>query len=84
MSINAENVQSSENEEGEEMKVSSHLNDCKWYSNIIYFLQTLSVPSDLTKTQKRALKLKAINFCINDKLLFWKNPIGLLLRCVNQ
>jgi hypothetical protein len=84
MSINAENVQSSENKEGEEMQVSAHLADCKWYSHIIHFLQTLSVPSDLTKTQRRALKLKAINFCINDNLLFWKNPIGLLLRCVNQ
>jgi hypothetical protein len=38
----------------------------------------------LTKTQRRALKLRAINFCINDNLLFWTNPIGLLLRCVNQ
>jgi hypothetical protein len=38
----------------------------------------------LTKTQGRALKLKAINFCINGNLLFWKNPIGLLLRCINQ
>jgi hypothetical protein len=84
MSIDAENVLSSENKEGEEMQVSAHLADCKWYSHIIQFLQTLSVPSDLTKTQRRALKLKAINFCINDNLLFWKNPIGLLLRCVNQ
>jgi hypothetical protein len=84
VSINAENVQSSENKEGEEMQVSAHLADCKWYNHIIHFLQTLSVPSDLTKTQGRALKLKAINFCINDNLLFWKNPIGLLLRCVNQ
>jgi hypothetical protein len=66
------------------MQVSAHLADCKWYSHIIHFLQTLSVPSDLTKTQRRALKLKAINFCINDNLLFWKNPIGLLLRCINQ
>jgi hypothetical protein len=84
MSINVENVQSSKNREGEEMQVSTHLADCKWYNHIIHFLQTLSVPSDLTKTQRRALKLKAINFCINDNLLFWKNPIGLLLRCVNQ
>jgi ribonuclease HI len=84
VSINADNVQSSEDKEGEEMQVSAHLADCKWYSHIIHFLQTLSVPSDLTKTQGRALKLKAINFCINGNLLFWKNPIGLLLRCINQ
>ena len=66
------------------MQVSAHLANCKWYSHIIHFLQTLSVPSDLTKTQGRALKLKAMNFCINGNLLFWKNPIGLLLRCINQ
>jgi hypothetical protein len=51
---------------------------------LFIFLQTLSVPSDLTKTQGRALNLKAMNFCINDNLLFWKNLIGLLLRCINQ
>jgi hypothetical protein len=84
VSINADNVQSSEDKEGEEMQVSAHLADCKWYSHIVHFLQTLSVPSDLTKRQGRSLKLKAMNFCINGNLLFWKNPIGLLLRCINQ
>jgi hypothetical protein len=66
------------------MKVSVHLANCKWYNHIIHFLQTLSVPSDLTRTQGRDLKLKDMNFCINGNLLFWKNPIGLLLRCINQ
>jgi hypothetical protein len=84
VSVNADNVQSSEDKEGGEMQVSAHLTNCKWYSHIIHFLQTLSVPSDLTKTQGRDLKLKAMNFCINGNLLFWKNPIGLLLRCMNQ
>jgi hypothetical protein len=84
MSIDAENVPSDENNKGKGMQVSAHLADCKWYSHIIQLLQTLSVPSYLTKTRRRALKLRAVNFCINDNLLFWKNPIGLLLRCVNQ
>jgi ribonuclease HI len=84
MNIDAENVPSVEDKEDERMQVSAHIADCEWYSSIIRFLQTLSVPSDLTKTQRRALKLRAINFCITDNLLFWKNPIGLLLRCVNQ
>jgi len=70
MSIDAENVLSSENKEGEGMQVSAHLVDCKWYSHIIQFLQTLSIPSDLTKTQRRDLKLKSRNFYINDNLLF--------------
>jgi hypothetical protein len=70
VSINAENIQSSEDKKGEKKQVSAHLDDCKWYSHIIQFLQTLSIPLDLTKTQRRALKLKAINLCINDNLLF--------------
>jgi hypothetical protein len=84
VSVNEDNVQYSEDKISEEMQVSAHLANCKWYSHIIHFLQTLSVPSYLTKTQGRALKLKAMNFCINGNLLFWKNPIGLLLRCINQ
>jgi ribonuclease HI len=84
MNIDAENVPSVEDKEGEKMQVSAHIADCEWYSSIVQFLQTLSVPSALTKTQRRAFKLRAVNFCINDNLLFWKNPIGLLLRCVNQ
>jgi hypothetical protein len=84
VSVNADNIQSLEDKGSEEMQVLSHLANCKWYSHIIHFLQTLSVPSDLTRTQGRALKLKAMNLCINGNLLFWKNPIGLLLRCINQ
>jgi hypothetical protein len=38
----------------------------------------------MSKTQVRALKLKAIKFCINDKMLFWKDPSGVLLRCINK
>jgi hypothetical protein len=54
VSVNTDNVQSSEDKGSEEMQVSAHLANCKWYSHIIHFLQTLSVPSDLTKTQGRA------------------------------
>jgi hypothetical protein len=38
----------------------------------------------LTKTQVRALKLKSIKLCINDKILFWRDPSGILLRCLNK
>ena len=62
VSVNADNVQSSEDKRSEEMQVSAHLANCKWYNHIIHFFQTLSVPSDLTRTQARALKLKAMNF----------------------
>jgi hypothetical protein len=67
-----------------DLQVSSHLADCEWYSHIIYFLQNLTAPPDMSKTQVRDLKLKAIKFCISDKMLFWKDPSGVLLRCINK
>jgi hypothetical protein len=82
--INVEDIQVSEDRGSDNLQVSPHLADFEWYNHIIYFLHNLLVPSNLTKTQGRALKLKAINFCINDNLLFWKNPTGVLLRCINQ
>jgi hypothetical protein len=82
--INVEAIQISEDRGSDNLQVSPHLADCEWYSHIICFLHNLSVPLDLTKTQGGALKLKAINFFINDNLLFWKNPTGILLRCINQ
>jgi hypothetical protein len=65
-------------------EVSSHLADCEWYSHIIYFLQNLTAPPDMSKTQVRYLKLKAIKFCISDKKLIWKDPSGVLLRSINK
>jgi hypothetical protein len=38
MSIDAENVPSTEKNEGKGMQVSAHLDDCEWYSSIIKFL----------------------------------------------
>ena len=35
-----------------------------WYQDIVYFLHNLSCPSEMEKSKKRALKLKAIKYCI--------------------
>ena len=35
-----------------------------WYQDIVYFLQNLSCPPEMEKSKKRALKLKAIKYCI--------------------
>jgi hypothetical protein len=67
-----------------DLQVSSHLEDCEWYDHIIHFLENFTAPPDMSKTQARALKIKAIKFCINDKMLFWKDPSGVLLRCINK
>ena len=35
-----------------------------WYQDIVYFLQNLTFPPKMEKSKKRALKLKAIKYCI--------------------
>jgi hypothetical protein len=65
-------------------QVAEHLSSCEWYSGIIHFLQKLEVPPELSMTQARALKLRAIKFCIYNNLLYWKDPAGLLLRCLDK
>ena len=51
----------------EEAFLNSH-----WYANILYVLFNLNVPPGLSKTKARFLKLKVVNFCILDKVLYWK------------
>ena len=47
-------------------------------------MQSLEVPLGLSITQAWALKLKSVKFCIIDKLLYWKDPSGVLLRCFDK
>jgi hypothetical protein len=65
----------------------SHINpkltECSWYKDLIHFLQTLQPPTGLEKTKVRDLKLKEIIYCIVDHVLYWKDPIGVLLRCLD-
>ena len=64
--------------------MAGHLSTCEWYVGIIHFLQKLEVPPELSLTQARALKLRAIKFCIYNNLLYWRDPAGLLLRCLDK
>ena len=41
----------------------------------------LNAPPSLSKTKARFLKQKAINFCILDKDLYWKNYVSIMLKC---
>jgi hypothetical protein len=65
-------------------QVAEYLSSCEWYSGIIHFLQKLEVPPELSLTQARALKLRAIKFCIYNNLLYWRDPASLLLRCLDK
>jgi hypothetical protein len=71
-------------EQHDSQQVAENLSSCEWYSGIVHFLQKLEVSPELSMTQARALKLRAIKFCINDNLLYWKDPSGLLLRCLDK
>ena len=64
--------------------VAENIYSCEWYSGIIQFLQKSEVSPDLTPNQARALKLKSVNFFITDKLLYWRDQSGILLRCLNK
>jgi hypothetical protein len=35
------------------------------------------------KSKARALKLKSIRYCLIDQVLYWKDPLGVLLRCLD-
>jgi hypothetical protein len=59
------------------------LEECTWYKDIIYFLQELRPPDGMGKSKARDLKLKEIRYCLIDQILYWKDPLGVLLRCLD-
>jgi hypothetical protein len=61
----------------------SPLAACPWYKDILYFLQELRPPDGLGKNKARALKLKVVKYCFIDQALYWKDPLGILLRCLD-
>jgi hypothetical protein len=82
LGVNFMNI-NSENQQTEIVDKDSHINlnlaECTWYKDIIYFLQKLRPPDGLDKNKARALKLKAIKYCLIDQVLYWKDPLGVLL-----
>jgi hypothetical protein len=53
-----------------------------WYRDIVSYLLTLQCPSDMTPSKERTLKLHVVKYCIIDNQLYWKYPLGFLLRCL--
>jgi hypothetical protein len=45
--------------------VLSELENDEWYLDIIYYLKNLSCPNHLVDHKRRALRLKAMRFCLN-------------------
>jgi hypothetical protein len=56
------------------------LAECTWYKDIIFFLLELQPPDGMGKSKARALKLKEIKYFLIDQVLYWKDPLGVLLR----
>ena len=44
----------------------------------------LQCPPDLTKSECRSLKLRAMKYVLIDKILYWKDPGGMLLKCFDR
>jgi hypothetical protein len=55
-----------------------------WYKDIVHFLQNLQPPLDFDKSKVRSLKIKSVKYCIINQVLFWRDPNGVLLRCVDD
>jgi hypothetical protein len=77
----------SENQQAESSNKSSQgdlsLAECTWYRDILYFLQELKPPDGMGKRKARDLKLKVVRYCLIDRALYWKDPLGVFLRCLN-
>ena len=58
--------------------------DSSWYSDIIFVLQNLQAPPELSKTKARFLKQKEIKFFMLNDSLYWKDPGGVLLKCLTE
>jgi len=59
-----------------------HYSASTWYVDIVYFLLYLQCPEHLDKKAARSLKLKTTKYCLVEQQLFWKDPGGILLRCL--
>jgi hypothetical protein len=62
------------------MKVFENYFYSPWYRDIIYFLNYLECPPDLKNTRARSLKLKSIKLFILNQILYWRDPVGILLK----
>eukprot|EP00253_Pinus_taeda_P026676 PITA_26676 len=86
MSINSEDSQAKGEtvEPGQNQSLAENIASCEWYSTMAQFLLKLEVPLGLSSSQARTIKLKAAKHCIHENLLYWRDPSGILLRCVDK
>ena len=68
----------------EKEKIMDYYSASTWYADIVYFLLFLQCPEHLDRKAARSLKLKATKYCLVEEQLFWKDPGGILLRCLDK
>ena len=44
----------------------------------------MNCPPEMEKYRRRAFKLKVVKYCILESNLCWKDPTGILLKCVDE
>ena len=55
-----------------------------WYTDIIFLLHNLTCPDHLLGHKRRALRFKSTKYHLTKDGLGWRNPDGLILRCVDE
>ena len=55
-----------------------------WYDDVIFVLQHLQASEGMDKTKAIFLKQTSTRFCILNEKLYWKEPVGILLNCVDE
>ena len=66
------------------MHVFENYSSSPWYRNTIYFLKHLECPPDVKNTKAMSLRLKAIKFFISTQNLYWRDPVGILLKYLDE
>ena len=70
--------------EREKENIVDHYAESTWYADIVHFLLYLQCPEHLDKKDARYLKLKTTKYSLIEEQLFWKDPGGILLRCLDK
>jgi len=64
--------------------VAENIASCDWYSAIANFLPKLEIPPGSSTSQARTIKIRATKYFINENMLYWRDPSGMLLRCLDK
>ena len=70
--------------EQEKENIMDYYAESTWYADIVHFLLYLQCPEHLDKKDARSLKLKITKYCLIEQQLFWKDPGGILLKCLDK